>query len=483
MKKLFLLITLAVCNQHSPRWPDPKPKVPVYIPTAEDSAKTRGPFMRIHPMGRFPEMIYDNIERNPTLKIEEWLSSELPLADFGRVLKPGQEMEMIAFGGGLTAGVMNGGITRESQQTNYTNLLAHQMGIKNFAMPLFEKENYNGTGYYVYRNTESEYPQWDRVVNNTIPVSAGGLPAMPEYRGKISNFALPDGSAERFMMGNDCVNCDINKLFLSRFNHYRRPYLSEAFDEIKSEIPYNFVIIEEFFDRWMYGIQTVSRVGLWEYCFNGSIMNTGRITDSAINNVLNKGQKGVIFTIPRFQDLAYMKWYSTEDLKKRTSNIYITFNKNNVGDGLVDSAKPFSLIPTAKLHTLFENFKDDETFRANLEDKEVLDFDELYMADPELYYNQKIREYAAKRDLALVDLFDLYQRIHKGGFKTDDGVLIDGSPSGNFFSSDGIYPSPLGQAIIANEVIKAVNQHYGAKIPLIDLKGFAKSVGPDKNFQ
>ncbi|MCE7071654.1 hypothetical protein LZG74_15150, partial [Dyadobacter sp. CY327] len=353
--------------------------------------------MRIHPMGRFPEMIYDNIERNPTLKIEEWLSSELPLADFGRILKPGQEMEMVAFGGGLTAGVMNGGITRESQQTNYTNLLAHQMGIKNFAMPLFEKEHYNGTGYYVYRNTESEYPQWDRVVNNTIPVSAGGLPTMPEYKGKISNFALPDGSAERFMMGNDCVNCDLNKLFLSRFNHYRRPYLSEAFDEIKSEIPYNFVIIEEFFDRWMYGIQTVSRVGLWEYCFNGSIMNTGRITDSAINNVLNKGQKGVIFTIPRFQDLAYMKWYSTEDLKKRTSNIYITFNKNNVGDGLVDSAKPFSLIPTAKLHTLFENFKDDETFRVNLEDKEVLDFDELYMADPELYYNQKIREYAAKR--------------------------------------------------------------------------------------
>ncbi|MCF0050264.1 hypothetical protein LXM25_09365 [Dyadobacter sp. LJ53] len=475
MKKLLLLVALIACNQPTPKWPDPKPIEPVYIPTAEDSARTRGPFMRIHPMGQYPEMIHDNLERQPALKIEEWLSTTVPLADFGRILKPGQEMEMVAFGGGLTAGVMNGGITRESQQSNYTNLLAHQMGIKNFAMPLFEKEHYNGTGYYVYRHTDNGYPQWDRVVNNTVSVLLG-TPTMPEYQGKISNFALPDGSAERFMMGNDCVNCDLNKLFLSRFKHYLRPYLSEAFDEIKSEIPYNFVVIEEFFDRWMYGIQAVGRVGLWDYCFNGSIMNTGKITDSAINNILNKGQKGVIFTIPRFQDLAYMNWYSTEELKKRASEVHITFNKNNMGDGLVNSAKPFSLIPTAKLHSLFERFKDGDAFMANLEDKEVLDSGECYMSDPALYYNHKIREYAVKKDLAVVDLFDLYQRIHKGGYVTDDGVLVDGTLYGNFFSSDGTYPSPLGQAIITNEVIKAVNQHYGAKIPLVDIVGFAKSV-------
>ncbi|MCF2486754.1 hypothetical protein [Dyadobacter sp. CY347] len=480
MKKFLCLIALVACNPPTPRWPDPKPVEPVFIPSAEDSARTSGPFMRIHPMGQYPEMIHDNLERQPTLKIEEWLSATVPLADFGRILKPGQEMEMVAFGGGLTAGVMNGGITRESQQTNYTNLLAHQMGIKNFAMPLFEKEHYNGTGYYVYRHTDNGYPQWDRVVNNTILISPGSLPAMPEYNGKISNFALPDGSAERFMMGNDCVNCDLNKLFLSRFNHYRRPYLSEAFDEIKSEIPYNFVIIEEFFDRWMYGIQTVSRVGLWEYCFNGSIMNTGRITDSAINNILNKVQKGVIFTIPRFQDLAYMKWYSTHELNKRASEVYITFNQNNIGDGLINGAKPFSLIPTAKLHRLFENFNDGEAFRANLEDREVLDEGECNMSDPALYYNQKIKEYASKKDLAVVDLFDLYQRIHQGGYKTDDGVLVDGTAYGNFFSSDGIYPTPLGQAVIANEVIKAVNQHYNAKIPLIDIAGFEKSIGLNK---
>lgn len=147
MKKMLIMFALIACNQPAPHWPDPKPVQPVYIPTAEDSARISGPFMRIHPMGRYPEVIKDNLSRPRQLKIEEWLGTPLPLADFGRALKPGQEMEMVAFGGGLTAGVMNGGITRESQLTNYTNLLAHQMGIKNFQMPLFDEEHFNGTGY------------------------------------------------------------------------------------------------------------------------------------------------------------------------------------------------------------------------------------------------------------------------------------------------------------------------------------------------
>ncbi|WP_026628559.1 SGNH/GDSL hydrolase family protein [Dyadobacter alkalitolerans] len=460
MKKLFLLIALAACNEPSPGWPEPKPKVPVYIPTAEDSARTRGPFMRIHPMGRFPEMISDNIERKPILKIEEWLSSELPLADFGRILKPGLEMEMIAFGGGLTAGVMNGGITRESQQTNYTNLLAHQMGIKNFAMPLFEKEHYNGTGYYVYRNTESEYPQWDRVVNNTISIAPGSPPTMPRYPGKISNYGLFEGGTEWFVPGWGCENCDLTKFLVTRFDGH-----------IPAEIPYNFVIVDEFFDSWMYGIQNTPRINLFSYSFNGSIMNTGRIVDYAINYNLH-GKKGVIFTIPRYQHLPYMNWYPMDKFK----NVSISFDKNHIGDGAINPLKPFSLIPTAKLDAICKR-SENGFLVANFPDVEVIDAGETYQSDPRLYYNQKIRDYAAEKDLAVVDLFDLYQRIYQGGYKTDDGIAIDGTAHGNFFSSDGIYPSALGQAIIANEVIKAINNYYGAKIPLIDLKGFAKTTG------
>jgi hypothetical protein len=480
MKKVLFLFALSACNQPSSGWPDPVPGKPFQIATAEDSARTNGPFMRIHPMGQYPEMIYDIIDQQPKLKIEEWLSAPSPLADFGRILKPSQEMEMVAFGGGLTAGVMNGGITRESQQTNYTNLLAHQMGIKNFEMPLFDKEHYNGTGYYVYRHTESGHPQWDRVVNNTISAIPGNPSTMPEYTGKISNYGFPDGAADWFDRGNSCENCELIKLGLSRFKRYVPPYPSEAFLKIKADVPYNFAIIDEFFDRWMWGIRLTPQIGIFNQAFNGSILLTGRITDHAPNKVLKEGQKGVIFTVPRYQDLPYMNWYSRHELIKRGWGLYISFDRNGKADQLVDASRPFSMIPSAKLHHLFENFSNGGEFRVNFDDIEVIDESEAFMSDPQQHYNGKIREYAAEKDLAVVDLFDLYQRIHQGGYRTDDGVEVDGTAYGNFFSSDGIYPTPLGQAIIANEVIKAINKHYGAKIPLIDIAGFVKTTGFEK---
>ncbi|GGM86654.1 hypothetical protein GCM10010967_18740 [Dyadobacter beijingensis] len=431
-------------------------------------------------MGQHPEMIHDNIDRQPTLKIEEWLSAPTTLADFGRILKPGQTMEMVAFGGGMTAGVMNGGITRESQQTNYTNLLAHQMGIKNFEMPLFDKEHYNGTGYYVYRNTETGHPQWDRVVNNTISAVPGDPPTMPEYMGKISNYAFPGGAADWLDRGYACENCELIKLGLSRFKRYVPPYPSEAFIKIKADVPYNFAIIDEFFDRWMSGIRMTPQIGIFNQAFNGSILLTGRITDHAINKVLKEGQKGIIFTIPHYQDLPYMNWYSRHELVQRGWGLYISFDRNGKADQIVDASRPFFMIPSAKVHHLFENFSRGGEFRVNFQDFEVIDEDEEFMSDPQKHYNGKIREYAAEKDLAVVDLFDLYQRIHQGSYRTDDGILVDGSAYGNFFSSDGIYPTPFGQAIIANEVIKAINKHYGAKIPLINLAEFVRTTGFEK---
>lgn len=53
--------------------------------------------------------------------------------------------------------------------------------------------------------------------------------------------------------------------------------------------------------------------------------------------------------------------------------------------------------------------------------------------------------------------------------KTDDGITVNSSwaREGNFFSADGIYPTAFGQAVIANEVIKTLNKHYGLEIPLL----------------
>ena len=41
--------------------------------------------------------------------------------------------------------------------------------------------------------------------------------------------------------------------------------------------------------------------------------------------------------------------------------------------------------------------------------------------------------------------------------------------SGGLFGLDGIHPTPFGYAVLANEWIEAINETYGAEIPVVNL--------------
>jgi len=44
--------------------------------------------------------------------------------------------------------------------------------------------------------------------------------------------------------------------------------------------------------------------------------------------------------------------------------------------------------------------------------------------------------------------------------------------TGGVFSLDGVHLTPRGNAIAADEFIKAINDKYGSKIPLLDVSTF-----------
>lgn len=79
-------------------------------------------------------------------------------------------------------------------------------------------------------------------------------------------------------------------------------------------------------------------------------------------------------------------------------------------------------------------------------------------------YNLIIARAAKKHGAALVDVHDLYQRAAR------KGVVIHGRrysflyPDGGLVSSDGIHPTSLGYAIIANAFIKKINDFFGFRI-------------------
>ena len=75
-----------------------------------------------------------------------------------------------------------------------------------------------------------------------------------------------------------------------------------------------------------------------------------------------------------------------------------------------------------------------------------------------------------KYGIPIVDIASLFEKVlSPNGYISDDGVNISAEV---FFSIDGMYPSEIGQALIANEVFKTINESYKTKIPLISIRSF-----------
>jgi hypothetical protein len=412
----------------------------------------------LHPLARFLSMQTGEIQVSPSLNFDKWNAQKVQDVDLSNLKGSAAKLQMIAVGGGLAAGVCNGGLYREGQLFAYPNLVAHQMGLTDFEMPLFSEQDFNGTGYYLYDNPLAKYPKWKKVTNNRAPVTGGAPPVLPKYEGNASNFAMPVGSSQ-WLKNSDRKDL-MFRPYLARFAtpHDDDNFAESVITDIQRDHPYNFVLIDDFFDHWIETLQLVPHLTFGH--FNGSIEQYGDIIKYSINEILNEGQKGVIFTVPHFRTLPYMNWFKFSELLDPSTNPDASY-----------------LMPAPHISRIFEHHKPGSKFTTRLDALYVVDAQEASFADPASFYNPKIKDYAQRHNLAVVDLYEVYERIHAGSYVTDDGYAIDGTMKGNFFSSDGIYPTAIGQAVVANEVIKGINSKYHSQIPLINIREFVKTIG------
>jgi lysophospholipase L1-like esterase len=80
-------------------------------------------------------------------------------------------------------------------------------------------------------------------------------------------------------------------------------------------------------------------------------------------------------------------------------------------------------------------------------------------------FNNSLQTAAAAKGLAYFDANAFFRRVAAGnqvinGVATNNASFI----SGNLFSLDGVHPTPRGYALVANEMIKAINATYGATV-------------------
>ncbi|MCW4468249.1 G-D-S-L family lipolytic protein [Flavobacterium sp. MFBS3-15] len=87
-------------------------------------------------------------------------------------------------------------------------------------------------------------------------------------------------------------------------------------------------------------------------------------------------------------------------------------------------------------------------------------------------FNNIIKAAADAKGLGVVDMNAIMNQL-VSGLRVEDGSIYTANYfstatlSTVMFSLDGVHPNARGYALIANEVIKVINSHYNAKLPLV----------------
>ena len=104
-----------------------------------------------------------------------------------------------------------------------------------------------------------------------------------------------------------------------------------------------------------------------------------------------------------------------------------------------------------------------------LPDSVVLDADEVAVIQDHIAgYNQAIRDIAGPAGVAILDINAVLQEFANGGRSVGGVRLTSDFLTGGIFSYDGVHPTDLGYAVVANEWIRVINEH-GARLPSVDL--------------
>ncbi len=378
----------------------------------------------------------------------------------------------IAVGNSLTAGFADGGLYLEGQGVAYPNLIAEQLkhvGGGEFRSPLFSEDQRNGSGYLQLAALVDGQPQMTNVTSNLAYRSQNRL---TKFSGEIENLGVP--------------GMRLDLAFAPQFgalNMYFERLLTDA--EVNQRTYFDFTGSRNhtFFSFWLGNNDVLG------YAMNGAVQNpqdpTTTLTsvntfNALYNNFINKltenNQKGVVATIPTVTSIPYFNTVTTARLEAGVSastggqftKIYI---QTATGPREATSEDLFTLtFPTDTLGKTSNGIPGYGLIQLNpLADRFVLDKDEIAEINARVTaFNDIIKTVANNKNLALADAQAYLNRVKSPGIMYN-GVGVNASfITGNAFSLDGIHLTPMGNALIANLFIDAINAKYRSSIPKVD---------------
>lgn len=211
--------------------------------------------------------------------------------------------------------------------------------------------------------------------------------------------------------------------------------------------------------------------------FNGTLIDV-------VQGLTGNGARGVMGTVPDISSFPYfttIPWNglvldeaNAQTLNQVFNPIEIYFQVGENGFAIEDLSQPYGVRKMVEGELILLSIPLDSVkcygmgTIVPIPNRYVLTLEEIAsIRQYTMGYNQVIRSLGTVFNLGVADVADLYDRLETG-FVYNGVSLTNTFVSGGAFSLDGRNLNPRGQALLANEYIKAINTTYGARIPLAD---------------
>lgn len=416
----------------------------------------------------------------------------------------------IAVGNSLTAGYQSGGVSRAGQLQSYPSILATQFALVGggaFNQPLFSEAQADGSGYaklLVVNGalTPVQPSLANQYLNERLAVVGIGVDTktrlLAKYTGTDNqNLGIPgikvaDITTNGYGYNNPAgFNPYFERLLPSTLPQGLTSYLQYVGERVRTLKP-------TFFTNWLGNNDVLLYAS--DGGASGSLTPVTSFTPKykqMLDTLTAKGAKGLVATIPNVTNVPLFTTVTTALVKAgiksnplipnaSTASLYI-----RTGAGAIREATDADLLlltARAVIGTpgmggnplpVGVGYAPSATASNPLPSEYVLDADEVRdVVTRTAELNTVIRAEASSRNLALFDANAFFSTVATNGVATNGINNTTTYVSGNLFSLDGVHPTPRGYAIIANEMLKAINAQYGSTFRGVNANSYPGTLFP-----
>ncbi len=398
----------------------------------------------------------------------------------------------VSLGGSTTAGFADGALYAEGQENSIGNILATQfqlVGGGSFLQPLMPSSSV-GIGFTGKSKSILGYKTDCTGTTSLSPIpfnAAGGdLAALGTsvYTSPFNNMGVPGVKANELVFpgyGNSANGAGNYNPFFARMAS--NPTTSSVLSDAMATNPTFFSLYAGEQDILNYAISgggaaTITPVnGAAGVGFDGSIT-------TAVTTLTSNGAKGVIGNIPDVTLYPFFNTIPYNGLKLDAATAQLltnalgqqgmSFAAGNNAFVIQDNSLPLGARQIKPGEYILLSIPLDSV-KCNkmgslipIPEKYILTLEEVAnIKSATNSYNAVISQVAATYGLALADVNTFLKSVKTG--VVFNGIGLNANfVSGGTFSLDGIHLNPIGNAMVSNVFIKAINQTFGSTIPQVD---------------